>query len=800
MMLLTAAAASSLAQGGVEPATPVPFTEVRLTEGFWAERMRVNASATLEANWAQCEKTGRLANFTRAAAKLRGGEGGKYEGYFFNDSDVYKMLEGSCDVLAMMPAGAERAALEARIDGLVALIASAQHESGYINGYFTLNEPDQQWANLKDKHELYCAGHLIEAAVAHQKATGKDTLVRVAIKLADCIDRTFGPAPKRAGVCGHEEIELALIKLSSLVGDARYRALAKYFVEQRGRAQQVAPTGNDPGAPGGPADARAPWGEYCQDYAPVRDHTRAVGHAVRATYYYSSVTDLARLGPDLTYVPALERVWDDLTGTKMYVTGGIGTSSANEGFTTSFDLPNETAYAETCAGIGLVLWAQRMSLLHAERGAPYIDVMERALYNAVLSGVSLDGRRFFYDNPLASRGKHARQEWFGCACCPPNILRLIAQVGGLMYSKGEDSIFVNLYASGTMTTQLEGGAVTVTQRTDYPWSGEVDLAVDTDREEDVTLNLRIPAWCHDAKVALNRSALAVAAVEGYVPIKRRWKHGDVVSLQLSMPPERVYADPRIKDDRGHVAIQRGPLVYCFEQVDQKNAGVRRAALPAGGAMTERRVPELLGGVRVIDVPGVKTAQREGAGAYQSGETHPVTLTAVPYFAWANRDPGDMLVWMPESVTLTQPPLDPTIHASASHCYSSDTVDALLDNAVPASSGDHSVPRLTFWPHRGTREWVQYDFTSPKMVRGTEIYWFDDAAVRGQCRLPRSWSVSALTGGTWKQVATGCEVAKDRFSSVEFAPVACEGLRIDIELAGEGESAMSGGVLEWRIVR
>lgn len=772
------------------PARPVPFTDVTITDSFWSPRQQANATATLEANWSQCEKTGRLANFAKAAAKLQGKDpGGKYEGYFFNDSDVYKMLEGACDVLANMPPGPARDQLNTRIDALVALIGSAQHESGYLNGYFTLNEPEGIFTNLRDKHELYCAGHLIEAGVAHKRATGQDTLLLIARRLADHIEATFGPAPKRQGVPGHEEIELALVKLANATGEDRYHTLAAYFVEQRGRAEQI----------GSRNTQRKPWGEYWQDYAPVRDHSQAFGHAVRATYYYNAVTDLALATGDAGYTAALGRVWDDLTGTKMYVTGGIGTSAANEGFTTSYDLPNETAYAETCAGIGLVMWGHRMSLLRGEDGAACMDVAERALYNAVLSGVSLDGTRFFYDNPLASRGNHRRSEWFACACCPPNILRLVAQVGGMAFSQTDDRVFINLYmgSSADITLRSSDGQplpITLTQETTYPWNGAVRIAVTTPHPAAFTLSPRIPGWCDSARASVNGEAIDLGTKPaGYATIHREWKHGDTLDLTFDMPPKRVYAHPQVKADVGRVTLQRGPLIYCFEGADQPGLHLRRAALPPEAPVEIGTNDTGLPGAVVLACRGVVTTETS-----DSEPPVPVTLKAIPYFMWANRDPGDMLVWIPESLALAEVPPDPTIKATASHCFRTDTPDALCDRREPANSADHTIPRLTFWPQRGTQEWVRYDFATPRTIHSASVYWFDDQPIGGQCRTPESWRVLALIGADWKEIASGGGVERDRFNTVQFAPVECASIKLELKLQGEGDAAMSAGILEWKV--
>lgn len=778
----------SARQGGGVPASPVPFDKVTITDSLWRSRQEANAKGTLTANFEQCEKTGRFANFDRAAK----GEG-KYEGLFFNDSDVYKAIEGACWVLQQT----RDEALDKALDSLIARIAAAQQPDGYLNAFVTLMEADKRWADLPQKHEMYCAGHLIEAGVAHHRVTGKRTLLDVAIRFADLIDATFGPPPKRNGVCGHEEIEIALLKLWQETGQQKYRDLASYFVAQRGRSEHV-------GATNTRGETRPLFGEYCQDHAPLADQQHVVGHAVRAMYLYCAAADLARLAGERTYVPALERAWDDLTGTKMYITGGIGNSAKNEGFTSAYDLPNDSAYAETCAGIGLVMWGHRMALLHADAGARYMDVVERGLYNGVLSGVSLDGSRFFYVNPLGSRGNHHRQEWFACACCPPNILRLVAQVGGMIYAQTPDSLLVNLYIANRADVTF-GGADTgvkagVEVTTAYPWDGEVTITVTPAAPVEHELLVRIPEWCREAKLRVNDAPVDGVRRGGYLGVKRTWRSGDTLKLSMPMPIERMRSHPGVKGNVGRVAIQRGPVVYCFEGADNPGVQVRQAALPAASELRAERVDSLLGGVTVIRAEGQVAGATAGAKRlYAPDDARSVTLTAIPYCVWDNREPGEMLVWMPESLALAEKPLDPTIRPAASHCWRADTLTALYDEQLPESSSDHSIPRMTFWPRRGSTEWVEYQFTEPRSVSGVEVYWFDDRKSGGGCAVPESWRVLCRKGDEWVEVAgEGCGVKPDTFNTVRFTPVTTQGVRLEVKLRS-GASAASAGILEWRVL-
>lgn len=777
----------TLQPGAQTSSTPVSFEKVTITDSFWAPRQKANATGTLRANFEQCEKTGRFENFVRAAKKE-----GKYEGLFFNDSDVYKAIEGACYVLLKT----KDKELDAALDALIAKIAAAQQPDGYLNAYYTLTAPDKAWTDLGMMHELYCAGHLIEAGIAHHHATGKRSLLDVAIRFADLIDSRYGPPPKMNGICGHEEIEIALLRLWKETNDTRYRDLAEYFLRQRGRSQQV-------GAAPGEGHTRKLFGEYAQDHVPLEEQDHVVGHAVRAMYYYCAAADFAAMTGDQTFVPALEKAWTDLTGTKMYITGGIGNSATNEGFTSAYDLPNESAYAETCAGIGLTMWGHRMAMLHGVNGAKYMDVVERGLYNGVLSGVSQDGATFNYVNPLSSRGKHRRQDWFACACCPPNILRTVAQVGGMIYAQTSDSLIVNLYVGSRaeITVPASGGKqvpATIEQITSYPWNGDVQLKFTLPEPTTLNVLLRMPEWCRDASLSVNGEKTALNEKNGYASVRRTWKNGDTITWAMDMPVERMRSHPSIAGNVGRVALQRGPVVYCFEKVDNPDVAVRQAALPAGADIRVEQDPKLLGGVPVIRVQGLTSAGGDPTALYQPEATRDVTLTAVPYYAWDNRAPGEMMVWMPESLALADKPLDPTITATASHCWEKDSVQAMYDTLLPSSSGDHAIPRMTFWPRQGTTEWVQYTFNKPRAVGGVEVYWFDD---KGGCMLPESWRVMYKKNDEWVEASSdaACGVLPDRFNTVRFNTVTTDAVRLEVKLRS-GEKKASGGILEWRVMQ
>ena len=751
----------------------VPLTDVRIDDVFWAPRQRVTREKTLPHNFKMCEETGRIDHFVKAAGRMEG----KFEGYFFNDSDVYKVLEGAAYAL-MLERDPE---LERYVDEVIAKIAAAQEPNGYLNTYFALTDAEERWSNLRVRHELYCAGHLIEAAVAHYQATGQRTLLDVAVKFADLIDSLFGP-DNRHDIPGHEEIELALVKLARLTGEERYNKLAEFFIEQRGRAEQ-----------------RDLYGDYCQDHLPVREQSEIAGHAVRAMYLCSGVADIAALTGDQGYIDAMDRIWEDVVQRKMYITGGIGPSAHNEGFTVPYDLPNDTAYAETCASIGMILWNHRLNLLHGD--ARYADVLEQVLYNGFLSGISLDGVKFFYTNPLGSKGNHHRRGWYNCACCPPNALRLLLSLGGYVYAHSDDAIYVNLYVNSSAKIPVAGTTVTLRQETQYPWDGKVRIMVDPAESAEFEICLRIPGWSRYVTTGLDdgRTPARTILHDGYARIQRKWKRGDVANLDLPMPIRRIAANPRVRANTGKVALQRGPLVYCLEAAD--NGGhVRNLTLPRNARLRAQHRPDLLGRVTVIRGTALATGN-EGwdDDLYRhAAEAESADFVAIPYYAWDNRAAGEMVVWLPESPLLLEPPPVRWVTASASHCWQADTLLALHDRQEPESSNDHGIPRFTWWPRRGSQEWVQYDFDHPRRVSSVEVYWFDDEAAGGGCRVPASWRLFCREGENWREVQGAADYGAelDRFNRVSFTPVETTGLKIEVQLQGK----YSGGILEWRVGR
>ena len=585
---------------------PVSFSQVKIDDPFWNPVLEAHSSATVRVCIDQIEnQTGRIRNFENAAARQ-----GQHSGIFFDDSDVYKALEGMAYTLQNHP----DAALEAKCDEWIDKIAAAQLEDGYINTYYTLTDLDKRWTDM-DRHEMYCAGHMTEAAIAYYQATGKRKLLDVAIRMADYMMSVFGPG-KRDWVPGHEEIELALVKLYTTTGERKYLEFADWLLSERGHGF---------GSKG--PEANYPWNpEYYQDAVPVRDMTDISGHAVRSMYLYCAMADVASFTFDQGYIAALDRLWDDVVLRNMYITGGIGQSSSNEGFTEDYSLPNLSAYCETCASVGMVLWNWRMNRLSGD--SKYIDILEKSLYNGALAGVSLDGESFFYVNPLESLGNHHRQAWYGCACCPSQICRFIPSIGNYIYCTSAESIWINLFVGGSATMKVGRKNITLTQETSYPWNGEVTIKVNAPRPVSAALHVRIPAWCTDWTIAVNGDQISPAVDKGYAVLEGKWSDGDVITLTMAMEPILVAADPRVKEDEGCRALTRGPLVYCIEEADNPES-FDKICVSEDETLSSSFEPDLLGGVVSI------------TASNPCGE-----VKFIPYYAWDNRSPGKMKVWIP----------------------------------------------------------------------------------------------------------------------------------------------------------
>ena len=610
------------------PYSPVPFTSVEVTDAFWGQRLQTSREVTIPLAFSKCEETGRYRCFEEATLQMNSDEnlGFVVRGFPFDDTDVYKTIEGASYLLQTYP----DPKLEAYIDSVLVIVAAAQEPDGYLYTARTRNPQRphrwagaERWAQIEDSHELYDLGHMVEAAIAHYRATGKRNFLDIAIRYADCVCREIGPGEgQQVKVPGHQIAEMALAKLYTVTGDRKYLDEAKFFIDMRGRGEK----GMD---------------AYRQSHVPVLEQSEAVGHAVRAEYMYSGIADIAALTGDMQYVEVIDRIWEDMVGKKIYLTGGVGARSSGEAFGDAYELPNLTSYCETCAAIGNVYTNYRMFLLHGE--SKYYDVLERTLYNGVLSGISLDGGEFFYPNPLESDGRHQRQDWFGCACCPSNVARFIPSVAGYAYAVKDDALYVNLYLSNRMKTKVKGGEVALATETSYPWGGTVAMEVEKAPAKGFRLMLRIPGWVRNEvlpsdlysyadscepgyKVMVNGEEVSAELQDGYFCIERRWAKGDRVELVMDMPARVVKAHPLVKDDEGRYAFEKGPIVYCAEWPDNPDLNVREAVLDNDVQLSVSRQDGKLYGIDEI------VEEKSG-------------LVLIPYYAWNHRGPGDMAVWI-----------------------------------------------------------------------------------------------------------------------------------------------------------
>jgi uncharacterized protein len=619
---------------------PVSFANVNITDNFWKPRMDQVATVTLQACIYQTEiKTPRIRNFEIAG----GSRQGKFEGIFYDDSDVFKALEAISYSLKTRP----NSELEKKADEWIDKIAAAQQPDGYLNTYYTLQFPEKRWTDMS-MHEDYNGGHLIEAATAYYSATGKRKLLDVAIKFADHFNSQFGP-DKKHWVTGHQELELALVKLFKTTKDEKYLKLADWLLDERGHKLANGYTWTE-------------WKDtaYAQDVVPVKQQKEITGHAVRAMYLYTGAADVAAQTGDQGYMNAMKTVWDDVVHRNMYITGGIGSSGNNEGFSVDYDLPNEQAYCETCASVGMVFWNQRMNLLTGE--SKYFDILERSLYNGALDGLSLSGDRFFYGNPLASTGKHFRKEWFGTACCPANIARLVASLGDYVYNTSSNGIWVNLFVASNTNVVIGKTKVQVDQKSNYPWGGEVTITITPEKKAKFGMYVRVPGWAtgetvpgdlyHFLKTPSSKFTLKVNGKDaeykmenGYALILRDWKKGDVIQLSLPMNVQEVAARESIMADVDRVALQRGPLVYCVEGADN-DGQAWNILMPENTTFQTNFQKDLLNGVVTIraEVPVVVVSSDS-----QNVSTVKKTITAIPYYSWCNRGSNPMQVWLPRKI-------------------------------------------------------------------------------------------------------------------------------------------------------
>ncbi|MFB0497701.1 DUF1680 family protein [Mucilaginibacter sp. OAE612] len=785
---LAALTSPVLAQQKDYPIQPVAFTSVHVNDNFWQPKMEVNATVTIPYVLAQCKANGRMDNFLRAAKKL---DGDKLSEFPFDDTDVYKAIEGASYSMQ----NKRNPQLDKSIDSLISIIGAAQEPDGYLYTFRTVNAKkphewigSKRWEKEEDlSHELYNAGHLYEAAVAHYQATGKRTLLNIAIKNADLLVKTFGPG-KIEEYPGHQIVEIGLSKMYRVTGNKQYLDLAKFFLDVRG--------------PKGDA--------YNQADKKVVDQHEAEGHAVRAAYMYTGMADIAALTGNTKYLAAIDDIWSDVVTKKLYITGGIGATGAGEAFGEAYQLPNMSAYAETCAAIGNVYWNNRMFLLHGD--SKYIDVLERTLYNGLLSGVSLSGNRFFYPNPLASMFQHQRSAWISCACCISNMTRFLPSLPGYVYAKNKNDLYVNLFMSNSSNIKLAEGNVNIVQQTDYPWKGRVDITVNPDKAGEFTLRVRIPGWAKQQPVPgdlytfmekksfpltlmINGQAKSFETEKGYAILKRTWKKGDKVSLLLPMETEKVLANQQVKDDRGRFAFERGPIVYCLEGPDNKDSLVQNILIDKNAIADANYHADLLNGVDVISAEG-KSAKRQlkTDSILQTDQM----VKAIPYYAWANRGPSEMTVWIPYEASAVRPKPAPTIASTSKVSASLKNVRmfaAIKDQYEPADSKDTNYPYLHWWPAKNTNEFVQYDFDTEHTVSESKVYWYDDGPWGG-CRIPVSYKILYKKDGQWVPVknTTPYAISKDNFNVVTFEPVATTALRMEIQLPVDN----STGIHEWAV--
>lgn len=774
-------------------AQPVPFTKVQIEDIFWKPRIEINRTVSIPSAFKRCEETGRIDNFALAGGLTQGEHKGDYP---FDDTDPYKIIEGASYSLAVH----YDPQLDQYLDRIISLIKAAQEKDGYLytcrtNKCTRLERwmGKKRWEKL-NSHELYNCGHLYEAAVAHFQATGKRTLLDVALKNADLIHRVFGPGPKQKKCpSGHPIIEMALVKLYQITNDKKYLDLAGFFIEEAGRGHD----GHE-------------LSQYSQDHKPVVDQDEVVGHAVRAGYFYSGIADVARLTGNINYMTALERLWNNMTAKKLYITGGIGARAMGEGFGDNYELPNMTAYCETCASIANVYWNYRMFLMYND--AKYMDVLEQTLYNGVLSGVSLSGDRFFYDNPLESNGTHERAPWFGCACCPGNITRFISSVPGYVYAQGNNEIFVNLFIAGKAIIPLDNENIEINQKTQYPWQGDVLFTINPDKDKEFALNIRIPGWAQNQPlpgglyhytgqdigpaspitITVNEKAMDYTLQKGYAQIKREWKKGDHVALHLPMPVRRVNANSLVEDDIGKTALVRGPVVFCLEGQDQPGGHAANLFLPVSEPIEEVFDANLLGGI--ITLRGkCKALENNDKGELVQTDR---SFKAIPYATWNNRGKDEMLVWIPVEAAYTRPIPRPTIASMSTASSSVGNGDGLNDLFDPKHSHDTSKPFFYWWMKKGTEEWVQYDFASREMVSQVQVYWLEIDHYDFSARVPQSWELEYKFDFEWKKVETVDEfrIKKDKYNILNFKPVLTDALRIKVKL----QPNFSGGIIEWKV--
>ena len=793
--LLTAQFSWCTAQSGY-PITPVPFTSVKVTPGtFWGQRLEASRNTTIPLAFSKCESEGRYKNFENAAQHLK--DPSKVfkvngVGYSFDDTDPYKTIEGASYILQTYP----DKKLRAYVDSVIDIIATAQEPDGYLYTARTQNPADphhwagdRRWVKEEDlSHELYNLGHMVEGAVAHWQATGSTKFLDIARRYADVVCREVGPNPGQACVVpGHQIAEMALCRLYLATGEKKYLDEAKFLLDYRGKTQIKQ--------------------EYSQSHKPVVDQDEAVGHAVRAAYMYAGMADVAALTGDKSYIDAIDRIWNNIVTKKLYITGGIGATSSGEAFGKNYELPNMSAYCETCAAIGNVYVNYRLFLLHGE--SKYFDVLERTLYNGLISGVSLQGDGFFYPNPLESMGQHQRQAWFGCACCPSNISRFIPSLPGYVYAVKDKDVYVNLFLSNKSELAVGKKTVALSQQTNYPWDGDITITIDKNTVGEFALKIRIPGWVKgkvvpsdlysytDGKrlgyrVSVNNQEL-YPEIRDYITIDRKWKKGDKVQIHFDMEPRVVRANNKVEADRGMVAIERGPLVYCAEHPD--NDFDIFSALVNQEPQFQFGKTEIAGTSVVTLTTDAQTLEFNKQGKLLVKDQ---TLTLIPYYAWCHRGSGKMRVWLSQDLRATTP-TQPATLASQSKVSSGSKVPAISsinDRLVPKDENDRSMPYTHWWPKKGGTEWLSYEFPAEATVQSCTVYWFDDAPWGG-CRVPKSWRILYQDAqGQWQPVtdADHYPTTKGAACTVNFSPVKTKALRLEVTQPDD----FSSGLFEWSV--
>ena len=780
------------------PYDPVPFTSVKVTDAFWGQRLQASREVTIPLAFSKCEETGRYENFVKAANPSDDYVVG---GLAFDDTDVYKTIEGASYLLQTYP----DKKLMKYIDSVLVIVAAAQEPDGYLYTSRTMNpKKPHEWAGTKRwelvedlSHEFYNLGHMVEGAIAHYQATGKRNFLDIAIRYADCVCREIGEGEGQVvRVPGHQIAEMALAKLYRITGEKKYLDMAKFFLDKRGSTTRT--------------------DDYRQAHKPVLEQDEAVGHAVRAANMYAGMADVAAMTGDKSYIEAIDRIWDNIVTKKLYITGGIGATNHGEAFGKNYQLPNMSAYCETCAAIGNVYVNHRLFLLHGH--AKYYDVLERTLYNGLISGISLDGGGFFYPNPLESMGQHQRRPWFGCACCPSNVCRFIPSLPGYIYAVKDNDVYVNLFMANDVNLKVNGKKVSLKQTTEYPWNGDVNVEVTRNSAGKFAMKIRIPGWVQgevvpsdlytytDGKrlkynVKVNGEEVTSELNNGYFTIDRKWKKGDKVSVHFDMEPRTVKAHGKVEADRGRVAVERGPVVYCAEWPDN-NFDVLSVLMNRNPKFEVEKASMTIenAGVTVTHPfqkikTSVQTLKFDEKGRLTAQDQ---TLNMIPYYAWAHRGTGNMAVWLPNEVSSTRPVTAATLASKskidASHQATS--LSSITDGLVPADENDRTIPYYHWWPKEGTTEWISYEFPTEMTVSSSTVYWYDDAPWGG-CRVPKAWKIYYKdASGNWAPVQNPDKygVSKGNPNVVNFDPVKTKAVKLEIVQPEKNAS----GIFEWEV--